>query len=270
MYKLVAIDLDGTMLQDNLEIAQETIEAVQQASEKGAIVTIATGRMLTSAKQFAEQLKINAPIITYQGAIIHDLETEKVLYERTISPEISRQILQFAEEKNVHLQVYQDDKVYGKEENEILLTYAEKTKVPYYIEPDLYQLAARGLTKAIFIDEPSVLEGIVEELATLVGETTHITKSTQRFLELTHSEANKGHALTHLAKTLGIEQSQTIGIGDNFNDKELITTAGLGVAMGNAVNELKDLADFVTLSNNEHGVKHVLEKFILNPSTSLT
>ncbi len=263
MYKLIAVDLDGTLLTDDLEVKPETIEAVQQAVEAGTVVTIATGRMLASAKQFAEKLKIDVPIITYQGAIIQDLRTQKVIYERFISPEIAKKIVAFANETKIHLQVYQDDRLYGAVENETLVNYAKNTKVPYTVEPDLFKLAEKGFTKAIFIDEPHVLEGLAEELATLLGETTHITKSTPRFLELTHPEANKGKALSYLAETLGIDQSATIGIGDNFNDKELIATAGLGVAMENAVDELKDLADYTTLSNNDQGVKDVIEKFVL-------
>lgn len=263
MYKLIAVDLDGTLLTDKLEIASQTIEAVQQAFSAGTIVTIATGRMLTSAKKFAEQLNIDVPIITYQGAIIQDLRSQKVLYERLITPESSKKIIEFAKEKGVHLQVYQDDLLYGAEENEILVNYAKNTKVPYTVEPDLFKLAEKGLTKAIFIDQPHVLKPLEKELASLLGETTHITKSTTRFIEITHAEANKGHALRHLAKTLGIDESQTIGIGDNHNDKELIAAAGLGVAMENAVDDLKNIADYVTYSNNDEGVKHVIEKFIL-------
>lgn len=270
MYKLVAVDLDGTMLKDDLKIARQTIEAVQQAYQAGAIVTIATGRMLASAKQFAEQLKIDAPIITYQGAVIQDLRTQKVIYERLISPEISKQIIEFANKHDVHVQVYQDDLLYGAEANEILVEYAEKTNVPYFVEPNLFKLAEKGFTKVIFIDQPEVLEPLEKELVSLLGETTHITKSTTRFLELTHPEANKGEALRHLAEILGVDPAKTIGIGDNHNDKELITTAGLGVAMDNAVDELKELADYVTLSNNDHGVKHVIEKFVLKRSVEVT
>lgn len=269
MYKLIAVDLDGTLLTDNLEVAPETVEAVQQAVKAGTIVTIATGRMLASAKQFAKQLEIDVPIIAYQGATIQDLYTEEILYERLISPEISKKVIEFAKENNVHLQVYKNDQLYGPVENDILVTYAEKTKVSYFVEPDLFKLAEDGLTKAIFVDEPHVLAPLQEELADLLGETAHITKSTPRFLEVTHPEANKGHALSHLAQSLGIDPSQTIGIGDNFNDKELITTAGLGVAMENAVDELKNLADYTTLSNNDQGVKHVIEKFVLKKNEGM-
>ena len=265
MYKLIAIDLDGTLLTDDLKVSPGTVKAIQQAVEAGTIVTIATGRMFASAKRFAKQLEINVPLITYQGAIIMDVNEREVVYERLISPDIAQKLVEISAAKNVHLQVYQDDLLYGAVENEALVSYAEGVNVPYTVEPDLHKLAEKGFTKALFIDSPENLDVLQEELKVLFGNRAHIAKSKPHFLEVTHPEANKGLALLHLAKTLGIDQSEIIGIGDNHNDRELITTAGLGVAMGNAVQEMKDIADYVSLTNNEEGVKHVIEKFVLEP-----
>lgn len=269
MYKLIAIDLDGTLLTDDLTVSPGTVQAIQRAVEAGTIVTIATGRMFASAKQFAQQLEINVPLITYQGALIMDVEEKEVVYERLVSPDIAQKLVEISAEKNIHLQVYQDDILYGAVENEELVSYAEGVKVPYTVEPDLLKLAEKGFTKALFIESPEVIDVLQEELKTLFGDRAHIAKSKPHFLEVTHPEANKGLALLHLAKTLGIDQSEIIGIGDNHNDKELIETAGVGVAMGNAVQEMKDIADFVTLTNNEDGVGHVIEKFVLTPDVHL-
>lgn len=261
--------MDGTLLTDDLVIPPNTVEAIQRAVASGTIVTIATGRMFASAKHFAKQLQINVPLITYQGALIQDMEKEEVIYERTISPDISTRLIEIAEERDLHFQAYQNDLLYGAIENERLMRYAEKTKVPYQVEPDLRKLAMKGFTKAIYVGDPVYLEGMQDEMKALFGTTAHITKSTPYFLEVTHPEANKGDALRHLAKSLGIDMSETIGIGDNYNDTELLEVAGLGVAMGNAVDALKNSADFITLSNNDEGVKHVIEKFVLAPSLEI-
>lgn len=265
MYKLIAIDLDGTLLTDDLKISPGTVQAIQKAVEMGTIVTIATGRMFSSAKQFAEQLAINVPLITYQGALIQDVGEQEVIYERLLAPEIAKKLVEICTERNLHLQVYQDDLLYGAVENDKLVSYAEGVKVPYTVEPNLLKLAEKGFTKALIIEEPEIVDALQEELKTLFGTRAHIAKSKAHFLELTHPEANKGLALLHLAKTLGIKQSEIIGIGDNHNDRELIETAGLGVAMGNAVPAMKEIADFVSLTNEEEGVKHVIEKFVLAP-----
>ena len=269
MYKLIAIDLDGTLLTDDLTVSPGTIKAIQQAVEMGTVVTIATGRMFSSAKQVAEQLGINVPLITYQGALIMDTDENEVIFERLISSDIAKKIVEISTEQNLHLQVYQDDILYGAVENDKLIDYAAGVKVPYTVEPDLFKLVETGFTKALIIEKPETIDVLQEELKSLFGNRAHIAKSKPHFLEITHPEANKGLALLHLAETLGIKQSEIIGIGDNHNDRELIETAGLGVAMENAVQEMKDIADYVSLSNNEEGVKHVIEKFVLAPDVSL-
>ena len=266
---MIAIDLDGTLLTDELQISPDTVEGIQKAVELGTIVTIATGRMFPSAKLFAQQLGINVPLITYQGAIIKDVDEKEVIYERLISPDIAQKLVEIASEKNLHLQVYQDDILYGASENELLISYAEGVKVPYTVEPDLLKLAKKGFTKALFIDKPETLDALQDELVTLFGERAHIAKSKEFFLEVTHPEANKGSALLYLAEKLGIDRSEIIGIGDNHNDIELIMTAGLGIAMGNGVKELKDISDYISLTNNEEGVLHAIEKFVLEPMSAI-
>lgn len=269
MYKLVAIDLDGTLLTDQLEITPNTIAAIQQAIENGVVVTLATGRMFPSAKKFAQQLNLNVPLITYQGAIIKDVEETKVWFERPVPPEISERLIEFAQEHQVHVQVYQDDIVYVAEDNEAIQAYARESNVPYTVVDELSSLAKRGFSKVLFIGEPMFLDRLQVELHREFGSDAHIAKSKPHYLEVTNPEANKGNALLYLAEQLGIQQSEIIGIGDNHNDFELITTAGLGVVMGNGVEALKSVADYITKTNNDEGVLHALEKFVLEPATKI-
>lgn len=269
MYKLVAIDLDGTLLTDQLEITPNTIAAIQQAIENGVVVTLATGRMFPSAKKFAQQLNLNVPLITYQGAVIKDVEEKKVWFERPVTPEISERLIEFAQEHQVHVQVYQDDIVYVAEDNEEIQYYARESNVPYTVVDELSTLSKRGFSKVLFIGEPMYLDRLQIELHGEFGSNAHIAKSKPQYLEVTNPEANKGNALLYLAEQLGIQQSEIIGIGDNHNDFELITTAGLGVAMGNGVEALKSVADYITKTNNDEGVLHALEKFVLEPPTKI-
>lgn len=266
MYKMIAIDLDGTLFTDELTISPNTVTAIQRAIRMGTVVTIATGRMFSSAKLIAEQLGIHAPLITYQGAMIRVAGEAEALYERPVSPDIAEKLINIAREKNIHLQVYQDDILYGAAETEKLSTYAEAVQVPYTVEPDLIRLAEKGFTKLLFIDEPEILDPLQQELQLLFGESAYIAKSKRTYLEVTHPEANKGSALLFLANKLGIDRSEIIGIGDNHNDSELLKAAGFGIAMGNAVQEVKELADYTSLSNNAEGVLHAINKFILEPA----
>lgn len=265
MYKLLAIDLDDTLLNDNLEITPATREALRQAADRGVTVTIATGRMYASAVNIARSLELNVPIITYQGALVKNSRDGKVLYERTVPGRIAEKVYEYCREHGLHLQVYVDDRMYVREENDKIRKYAQVSGVPYTVEPDFAALMRRPQTKLLIIDEPDRLDRIAAEFSGGDGESVHITKSKPDYLEFTHPEATKGHALRFLAQHLGYAMEQTIAIGDSWNDHDMVEAAGLGVAMGNAVEALKKVADYVTLTNNEEGVKHVIDRFILRP-----
>lgn len=264
MYKMIVIDVDDTLLNDKLEVTEGTKAALAAAIEQGVIVTLATGRMYASAKNIAKQINLNVPLITYQGSLVKNLMDEQVLYERAVPIDVTREIYDYCEKHNLHLQVYYDDKLYAQKENQRLIDYSNLSKIPYILEPDLSKLLTQPSTKLIIIDDPAKLDRITPEIQALVGDRVHLTKSKPQFLEVLHNEGTKGHAVTFLAAHFGCELSEVIAIGDSWNDREMLEVAGLGVAMGNAIEGLKQLADYVTLSNEEEGVKHVIDKFVLH------
>ncbi|MFM9331155.1 Cof-type HAD-IIB family hydrolase [Paenibacillus mesotrionivorans] len=263
MYKLIAVDLDDTLLNDQLDITEGTRSAIYAAMERGAVFTIATGRMFASARKIAAKLGLEVPLITYQGALVKHASDGTVIYERNVPPEVVRYVFEYAAKNGLHLQAYHNDTLLAKEENERLKGYAKLNNIAYEIEPDFDRLAEKTAPKLLMIDEPEVLDRVLVELKAAVGDKAHITKSKPHFLEIMHPEGTKGHALTRLAEHYGIKQEETIGIGDSWNDHELVEQAGLGVAMENAVDSLKQVADYVTRSNNDEGVRHVIEKFVL-------
>ncbi|CAM2984120.1 Cof-type HAD-IIB family hydrolase [Paenibacillus sediminis] len=263
MYKLIAIDIDDTLINDHMEVTEATSRALQEATDKGVVVTLATGRMYASAQAIARQTGLNVPIITYQGALIKNLLDEKVLYERFVPINAARKLLEYCKEHNLHVQLYVNDRLHALEENEKLIAYANASKIPYIIDQDFDALIEEPTYKMLIIDEPERLDEIAPILRDLLGSEVHITKSKPQYLEIMHREGTKGDALTFLAKHYNCHLSEVIAIGDSWNDHEMIEAAGLGVAMGNAVDSLKEIADYVTLTNNEEGVKHVIDKFIL-------
>lgn len=264
MYKLIAIDIDDTLINDDKEVTPGTQQALEQAVAKDVVVTLATGRAYASAQAIARQTGLNVPIITYQGALVKNLMDEKVLYERYVPKDAGYKLFQYCIEHNLHLQVYIDDKLYAREENQKLKDYSELNRTPYYIEPDFEKLIAQKTPKMLIIDDPAYLDQLIPILRDLLGDEVHITKSKPHFLEIMHREGTKGHALTFLAGHFGCDMSETIAIGDSWNDHEMLEAAGLGIAMGNAIQALKDIANYVTLSNNDEGVKAAIEKFVLN------
>lgn len=262
-YRLVAIDVDDTLLTDDLKVTPGTREALHEAVRQGVVVTLATGRMFASARQTADQLDLNVPIITYQGALIKNLLDGKVLYERPVPAGAGAEIVAYAEERGLHLQGYLDDKLYASADNDKVKAYSKLTGVPYEVRTDFRTIAEKGSLKLLIIDEPEKLDALAPELRERFGDRVHITKSKPNFLEFLHPEATKGHALLHLAAHYGIGRSETVAIGDSWNDHEMIEAAGLGVAMANAVEPLKRIADHITASNNEEGVRAVIERFVL-------
>ncbi|MFD2673668.1 Cof-type HAD-IIB family hydrolase [Marinicrinis sediminis] len=264
MYKMITIDIDDTLINDQKEVSEGTKLALQAAVDKGVIVTLATGRMFASAKQIAKQLDLNVPIITYQGSLIKNCLDETVLYERSVPSEAVAKLFAFARDKGLHLQAYYQDELYAAEVNDKLLAYCELSNVPYKIESDFEKLCMMPMTKLIIIDEPALLDEIAPQLREILGDEVHVTKSKPNFLEFIHREGTKGSAVAFLAERYQCELSEVIAVGDSWNDHDMIETAGMGVAMENAVPALKEIANFITHSNNDEGVKHVIETFILN------
>ncbi|SET94612.1 Cof-type HAD-IIB family hydrolase [Paenibacillus sp. NFR01] len=264
MYKLIAIDIDDTLINDDKEVTPGTQQALEAAVAAGVVVTLATGRAYASAQAIARQTGLNVPIITYQGALVKNLMDEKVLYERYVPQDAVRKLFAYCVEHDLHLQTYIDDKLYAREENQKLKDYSTLNRTPYFIEPDWEKLVPQKTPKMLIIDDPDFLDELAPKLRELLGDAVHITKSKPYFLEIMHSEGTKGLALEFLASHFGCELSETIAMGDSWNDHEMLEAAGLGIAMGNAIPALKEIADFITLSNNEEGVKYAIDKFILH------
>jgi HAD-superfamily hydrolase, subfamily IIB len=263
-YKMLVSDIDDTLMNDEGTISEGNREALAAAAAKGVIVTLATGRMYASAKNVAAGLGLNVPLITYQGSLIKNLQDGRVLYERWVPEQVARELFRYAEDNGVHIQAYADDTLFAKEDNDKVKAYAAMSDVPYEIEPDFDRLLSRRLTKILFYEDPERLDQIMAEVGPSISGKAHMTKSKPYFLEFLHPEATKGQAILHLARHFGILPEEVIAVGDSWNDRDMLEIAGLGVAVANAVDALKAAADYVSpYDNNQDGVKHVVEKFIL-------
>ncbi|OEG00117.1 hypothetical protein BHF71_06215 [Vulcanibacillus modesticaldus] len=270
-YKLVAIDLDDTLLADDLKISPQTIKAIQESVKKGVIVTLATGRMYQSAVKYAKQIELNVPIITYQGAYVKNVLDDEVLYQRFLPSDIAIDIIKKLKVKNKVIQVYLNDELYVEAEHEYIINYSKASGVNYHIVDDLIELINQSKEdpiKVLTIDEPKEIKKMLEEFNQIFQKEINITISKPFFLEFTHKEATKGQAIKYLANLKGINLEEVIAIGDSYNDKDMIEIAGLGVAMSNGNPDIKKIADYVTKTNNDHGVWEVLQKFILKEELS--
>ncbi|MEG6584938.1 Cof-type HAD-IIB family hydrolase [Dendrosporobacter sp. 1207_IL3150] len=262
--KLLALDLDDTLLDKSSTVSPRCREAIKKAVEKGVTVTVATGRMYCSALPFARQLEIDVPIITYNGALIKSAFSGETLFQQTLDPVVASEVLNLFREQGWYIQVYVGDQLYVDEINDKARIYENLAKVKAIpVGQELYSMSD-GVLKMLAMadkDEMAVIGKVVQQA--FEGRVfAPISRPT--YLEIVHPSINKGISLDFLANKLGITRNEVMAIGDSNNDLDMIQYAGLGVAMGNALPNVKAAADAVTLGNDEDGVAEAIYKYILN------
>lgn len=265
-YKLLALDLDDTLLNGQSQISARNRQAISEAIQQGVLVTIATGRMFVSARPYARQLGIELPIITYHGALIKEPGSGKEIWHRPVSRELACEIVEEAEGRGFHVNIYREDSLYAREENEYTRYYEKLASVKVNTVGELVpflEQAPEGPTKLTIIDWDGRIQGLEEKLSSIHGDKLTILQSLSYFLEVTDAEATKGQALHRFSERYGVCREQVVAIGDSYNDLDMIEYAGLGVAMANARAEVRDVADLITKTNLEDGVAAVIEEYIL-------
>lgn len=260
--KLVAIDLDDTLLKNDLTISPRAKNAITKASELGVAVTFATGRMYASALPFARDLKLDMPLITYQGALVKYVDG-RVVYHKPLQMELAKRVVDFLMPYKYHVNLYVHDELRMERESPEGRRYANISKVPLHFFDNLYDALNDEPTKILIIAKEHELDELAAALRQEFGAEVNITKSKPYFLEVANRLATKGFALAELAHSLNIKASQVMAIGDSWNDLDMLEYAGLGVAMGNAAPEVKQVADYITLSNDDDGVAEAIEQFVL-------
>lgn len=259
--KLIAIDLDDTLLKNDLCISDQAKRSIKKAVDKGVAVTLATGRMYCSALPFAKELGLNLPLITYQGAMVKYADGREVNH-MPIPLETARELVKFILPYKYHLNVYIDDELYVHKDSALGQHYAKYVKVPVNTVDDLEKSIVSEPTKLLVLEKEKDLTPLKEDLQKAFTDRIVVSKSKSYFLEIAHAKATKGEALKKLADSMGIKREQVMAIGDSMNDYDMIKYAGWGVAMGNALPEVKDVARYVTHSNEDDGVAEAIERII--------
>ncbi len=268
MIKLIACDLDDTLLDRNSRISFENKQAVEQARAQGLIFTIATGRMFQSAAPFARSLGLDPqqPLICYNGALIKRLSGE-TLYHDPLPSDVAVLIAELAQTKGWTLNVYYDDEVYVAQWNQEIADYAQLVQADVGVVGDLVRFLKDGNkepSKMLITNPPEEVPQRISEIRSLAGDRIQIARSRRRLIEITGADVHKGKALLWLADFLGLTLEQVMAIGDSHNDQTMLEMAGLGVAMGNAPPEIKLAADCETLSNDQHGVAQAVCRLVLS------
>jgi Cof subfamily protein (haloacid dehalogenase superfamily) len=262
--RLLAIDLDGTLVNHQLQMDPRDVAAVKAASAAGVVVVLATGRMFKSSLRYAEPLGLKGPIINYQGAIVREIASGEVWYRCELTVAMQQGVLALAEPKDWHVNAYVDEVVYTARARPEADLYARVALVPYEVVGPLSKWVHQDATKMVLVTlNPDDVPSRMAELAAWMGDVARVTRSLDWFVEVVNPKVSKSRALAMVADRLGIDQAEVCAIGDNLNDEDMVSWAGFGVAMGNAPPALKSVAKFVTGSIADAGVSQVIERFVI-------
>jgi Cof subfamily protein (haloacid dehalogenase superfamily) len=267
-YKMLCLDIDGTLVNSEHRITTGTREAIQIVSKEMKIpVILVSARMPKGILFLLEELDVREPIICYSGALVLDDKTN-ILSNETISIADASKIYSLAREMAVHVSLYRNDEWYVQEMDEWAEQEGEITNSSPVITvlEDLlgvWKKENSGPNKILCMAEPEKLEALHAEIKCCYPDKLNVYPSKPTYLEIMPDNASKPSAIEILCRRFNIDKSEVIAIGDNFNDISMIEYAGLGIAMGNAPQQVKLRADSITLSNDEDGVAAAIRKYIL-------
>ena len=265
MIKLIALDLGGTLTDDKKNITSHTLEALMQVQHQGVRVVLASGRPPYGMRPLARQLHMEqygGIILCYNGGHVEDCVTGEVYVERKLPEDILPMLHCFQQESGMTLMTYYEDKIYTEHpDDQYVGISAFNNKMQVEGLTDFVSQAPRPLNKCLMVgphDKQVVWEKKIQETT---NNTLYVCHSTPYFIEILPKGIDKGPSLVSLCQHLGISPSEMMTFGDSNNDKQMIQLAGIGVAMGNADDDIKQVADFVTLDNNSDGVVYALKHF---------
>ena len=288
MYKLVAIDLDGTMLNSYGMVTENTKQAIKNTINKGTEVIIASGRPIDSIKTIAKEIGSENYFIAGNGALIYDIKKDEIIYEKFMNKQKVLEIIKICEENSIAYNIYTEKTIIAKGLKYNVLYYykenlkkEESKKTNITIVEDVYEYIKNSenekFLKITVCDETkSVFNSIIRKLRTVedidVLDVLHMSRKMIKqgtedvqieyyYTEISLKDVDKWNAIEYLAEKMNISKDEIIAIGDNINDKEMIENAKVGIAMGQSTPVITEIADFVTTNNNEDGVAKALEKY---------
>ena len=285
MYKLVAIDLDGTLLNSYGQISEKNRKTLKEAQINKVNIVLASGRLLNSVKNISSDLGQNKYIICGNGSLIYDLQKEEIIYDKFIEKNKVLQIISICEKNSIYYNIYTESMVIAKTlENNVLFYHQENANKPenkktkINLVGDIYNyvmnLNNENILKITISDKNSIIfNSIIKKLRNIknidVLDVAHMSRKIIKsgteevsleyyYTEITNENVDKWNAIKWLAEKLEVKNEEIMVIGDNVNDKMMIENAGLGVAMGNSAPYIKEIADKIVSSNNENGVAQAI------------
>lgn len=274
MYKMLVMDMDGTLLKKDKTISQRNREALMEASKKGVKIVVCTGRIFASAVLYGEMIGVKTPIIASNGAYIREKDRDEVIYAALLGKNNTCEIVNLSHKYNLYCHVFTWDTIFSERIIYTTLNYTKwndglpeekKVKIKVIDKEDWESIIEDNkgsILKAVIVSEdPVSLSLLRNDISKLDVE---IVSSFPNNIEVMNRGVSKGNAAEKLARYYGISRNEVICIGDSENDISMIEYAGLGIAMENGTEDTKKAADFITASNEDDGVAYVIEKFVLS------
>lgn len=267
MYKLIALDLDGTLLKNDKTISKRNIENIMKAKEKGVKVVIATGRPIKGVRNIINQLGLDTKddyCVTCNGSLVQNNHSREVLCKTSLKGSDYKYLYNLSLQLGVNMHGVMEDKVITPKLSKYTNLESELNGIEIKeVESDTLS-EELDVIKIMYVDDPHILEPVIEEVIPKLSHKYSMVQSEPFFFEFLKLGTNKWTGIEALANKLGIKQEEIICVGDAGNDSHMIKNAGLGVAMKNGFQEIKNIANYITNNTNEEdGVSEVIEKFIL-------
>lgn len=266
--KLVAIDIDGTLITNDRKITTDVYQAIQDAKKQDVKIIIATGRPIAGVQNLLEELNLKDHgdyVITFNGGLVQDTATGEDIIKETMTYADYLDIEFLSRKLDVHMHAITKSGIFTANRNIGKYTVHESTLVnmPIFYRTQ-EEMANKEIVKTMMIDEPKILDDVMRNIPKDFYDRYNIVRSTPFYLELMNKETSKSNAIIHLAQKLGLDMSQTMAIGDAENDRAMLEVVGNPVVMENGVPELKKIAKYITKSNQESGVAYALREWVLN------
>ena len=266
--KFIALDIDGTLVNEKKQLTAKTYEAIHRAAEKGIVIAIASGRPLKGILPVAKVLdldKIGGYILSFNGGRILEYPSMKVIRNITLKPEYIPEIYELSVSNKVNIMSYEGDIVISENvQDKYLILEAGLNGLETKQIDNFVKHIDFPINKCLMLGEGNYLAEVEKVVHNKLSDRMDVYRSEPYFLEVLPKGIDKAKSLEELIQKLGIDRSELMTFGDGYNDKTMIEYAGIGVAMANARPEVRECADFVTLSNEEDGVAFAIEKYIFN------
>ncbi|WP_414052648.1 Cof-type HAD-IIB family hydrolase [Macrococcus animalis] len=264
-YKMIVLDMDDTLLTSDNTILSSTKKVLIDAQEKGIKVVLASGRPTGGMLEAAKELKLadyGSYILSYNGAEVIDMATGKLIAATHVSKESFDEVYDYLRSRDVFVLTYIDNTIVYEGTHEYMNVEHELTGLPMNPVDDLKAFVTSNVPKLMGVDDIDKISDMNEVIGGKFNDDIHATTSKPFFLEFMNKEISKGKVLKQLVDQLGIKQEEVMAFGDSNNDKDMLEFAGLGVAMGNANEGIKEIADVITDDHNSDGIANIVNQYL--------